>query len=152
MSNDNEKVRKESAGNTGDGYSAEEVVRAVARAQPNGRSLVAQLVAILCSLGLVGGGGYIGLDVIKTELAHTNSQVTAIVQSVEQIKPLLSDVRHLQRQVTEMRADLKGITQVRIELLEKIEEHEDGADRRISELRDRVSRLEAFIEALKKKE
>lgn len=152
MPNDeSKKINQAGTEDTGLGSSAEEIIATLSKSQPNGRSFVVQLVAILTSLGLLGGGGFIGLDAIKSELKHNNDSVTAVVKSVDEIKPLVQDVKHLQKQVDELRGDFKGMGELKTEILDRIAQIEDKLDEKVDEVRKSlVERVQSIQHELAK--
>ncbi|MHA2341932.1 MAG: hypothetical protein ACXADW_08635 [Candidatus Hodarchaeales archaeon] len=131
-------IKQEGAQDMGVSLSTDQVVQAMTKGQPNGRNIFVQVATLLTSIGVLGGGGYFGLDLIKSELEHTSQSVNAVVQSVDEIKPLINDVKHLQKQVDELRSDFKGLDQLKTEILDRISLTEDKVANNIEVVRNYV--------------
>ena len=141
-----EKRTQNSSVRTEHGFDPAEVAEAIIKAKPNGRSFLAQLVAILISIGVLGGGGYVGLDVIRSELANTKAAVVEV----------RTDVKELRRDLTK---EIQSIASVRLEILREIEDHENDTDaqrarmwQKIAELERQLVKCETILEQMRKKE
>jgi hypothetical protein len=98
------------------------------KSDKNGRSLLYQMITMLGAVGILGGGGYVGIDsvksevvIVKTEAAHTNANIYRVEQKVQ----TLSD---------ELKSEFREHMNLRSELLEVI-----------SRLTNRITRLETKI-------
>jgi chromosome segregation ATPase len=121
-------------------------------AETNGRksngnkNLVYQITTVLAAMGLLGGGGYVGMDAIKsnvavveTQVSHTNDNLNKLDETVgeltTQIAPLVQQVATLQKQMDifsdefrqEFRAHLadpelhlSGLAKLKSDIIEKI--------------------------------
>jgi hypothetical protein len=146
MSNGKETGQQKNPRSTGHGFDPAEVAEAIVKAKPNGRSLLAQLVAILISVGVLGGGGYVGLDVVRSELAHTQ-------QTVGEVR---TDVKELRKDLTR---EIQSIAAVRIEILREIETHEESTDaqrariwQHMGAMERRLVKVETILEQMRQKE
>jgi len=124
------------------------------------KNMIYQIVAVLGAMGLLGGGGYVASDAIKsnvavieTQLVNTNENLSRLDETVNtlttQIVPVIQQVATLQKQMDvfsqEFRAEFRehinhpdlhllGMTKIRNDLIEKL-----------NELQQKITRLEAKL-------
>lgn len=127
------------------------------------------LVSLLVSLGVVGGGGTLGVNVIQNDLGHTNESLTKIEAVVNEVqKNVQTNVKELREQVAEI-APVTGqvdrlreqVTKLDDELREQVGKIDDKLDQfaprewvvklqeKVNSLSEKIARLEVEIEKLK---
>jgi Zn-dependent M32 family carboxypeptidase len=113
-----------------------------------------QIVALLVSMGLLGGGGYVGFGDLSEKMTKLETQFEQTIKDFDDFEDKLDNItvlsqnlitlqqkqETLQKQVDILAADFKtqtqsqAINQLRLDLLEKI-----------AQLSDRITRIEAKL-------
>lgn len=126
------------------------------KAPASWKGLITHIATVLISLGVVGGGGYVGLnslDTVTVELRHTNETLmelkSGMGEDLEEVRkqlsvvtPRLEDISRLEEEVGKLQEQIGNVTPR--EWTVKIQE-------KVNRLTERMIRLETQMERMKER-